>query len=1083
MEENYIEVFIGDPIANRAEETLLRALCVLAEARELQLVVLANFELSGRQFDFVVISPDRVVVVEAKSSAFSVRGNINGKWEYATADGGWAPATNGYQQAIQRKNILRDAIGNVAATFYPEAHVVFVDGLPKGSKLTPGNFKVHVGDLDTFLAVFERAEGNPWPLSEWRQWAIRLRLRRVPLTEAFDNAPAELLGHYREAVIEDYRLQSDDWIAADDRQRNAIVKALEDENAGVFVSGPSGCGKTLMAKAATTQLARRGVAVLFVQAKDISVSLAEAIQMEVRLVADMPLTPLLKAIRQTATPACIILDGLNELSGAVVERTLRGVKVLARRYGARLVVTSQRKRPDVFMGLADVEVQTPSLDLKRAIATALSPTLSDPAKQVIEAVKSGLEARMVGELQSELGPRATRSNLLDQYIRKRLGTGARAGYAALRSFALHLVGHLSYSASETSFDDFTLANGLDDEQCEILVSSGLMVRRAGRVSFFHEIFLYGCAAQAYARLAESDTGAVSKALNTAFAETLAGDVLAAIDDEPTALEILEASTNPDVLARAAKGEYGAVANSAAERILAQAASRIQSDIARMALRLTVTNGAVSVEWGELPEHDAEEIARFCALGVAAKNGTMIEDYLRLCRAMDNRLLAERRRLVEETRKHRIGLRSASFGLAYLGLYSGRNSSFLKMVLAARPFLERGTFSDALRQRSLIDLTSGELHFAMEHRDLLYSGHETSFCEQLAEVIEARFRYEPYHVQLAILHAAGFVRGASDLALARLTEAITQLDANRFGVFISTSIVEALKLLGALDDDAESAREGIRDQVRGALGGDDNEDSFEQALTVYGAQFDHPFDHVFWEEVHALSASDKRRLVTRAFRAESIRKSLSLRWVAMELSEYDDPKDAHFFASYSRCPEIHPQWQDEIATFVLGTRFLARHRVALPTAPTDTVGQRCFAHLREIVVSAEIRSSEAIRAASQAWDALQLLPAPLVMGSLHDIACEGLGQNLPASESNSYRPIDVIRIFPNELLRTVRHFIRNGAPAVSAHGHKDEQATAWAFQLIGELGHRGDLGALRALANKREFARSATDAIRKIELRK
>lgn len=67
------------------------------------LLVLANFELSGRQFDFVIITAGRVVVVEAKSSAFPVRGEINGSWEYATADGQWVPATNGYQQVLQRK--------------------------------------------------------------------------------------------------------------------------------------------------------------------------------------------------------------------------------------------------------------------------------------------------------------------------------------------------------------------------------------------------------------------------------------------------------------------------------------------------------------------------------------------------------------------------------------------------------------------------------------------------------------------------------------------------------------------------------------------------------------------------------------------------------------------------------------------------------------------------------------------------------------------------------------------------------------------------------------------------------------------
>ena len=54
--------------------------------------------------------------------------------------------------------------------------------------------------------------------------------------------------------------------------------------------------------------------------------------------------------------------------------------------------------------------------------------------------------------------------------------------------------------------------------------------------------------------------------------------------------------------------------------------------------------------------------------------------------------------------------------------------------------------------------------------------------------------------------------------------------------------------------------------------------------------------------------------------------------------------------------------------------------------------------------------------------------------------------------------------------------------VSTHGYKEERATAWAFQLIGELGDRSDLGSLRSLANEREFARFCANAIRRIEAR-
>ncbi|NTJ63149.1 hypothetical protein G6M50_08090 [Agrobacterium rhizogenes] len=1081
--DEYLDVFIGDPIAHRSEVKLLRAMSKFSNEHKQPLLVFANFELSGRQFDFVVITASRVVVTEVKSSAFPVRGDIEGTWEYATADGGWATVTNGYKQALQRKNILRDAMGRVPREFHPDAHVVFSDDIPEGSNLPLGNFKVHVGGLAEFLTALSRKDGNPWSLEEWRQWAERQRLRRVPLIEAFDNAPAELMRRYREALVRDYQPQADGWIAASDQQRDAISSALVGGSTGVFVTGPSGCGKTLMAKAAAVHLARDEAVVLFVHAKEISGSLADVLKAEIALVADIPLASLLRAVRQTSARACIFLDGINELPGAIFEKTLRGLKILARRYGAQLVVTSQGKRPSILEGLALIAVSEPDDDLKNRIATSVAASsLSAEAKKVLAGVRSGLEARMVAELQGELGPDATRSSLVDQIIRKRLGQKARTCYAGLRSFALQLFGQFSYSVTETAFDEIMIANGLGDEQCETMLSSGLLERRAGRISFFHEMFLFGCAAQAYAQLARSETGTVSQTLNTAFAEALAPDVLAAVDDETTACKILGSLTSADILAKSAMGESGPIAKSASRKILARAVSRILSDIESLRLVLRLSEDKVNVEWEKLPDYSKEEIAQFCGLGIAAKYGAAVEEYLKLCRAMDARLLSERKRLDEDARRYNIGLRNVSFGLAYLGLYSGWKSSFRLMVGAAQSFWEDVGQSEIMRSKHLMDLTSGELHFVVEHRHFLYAGHESSFCEQLAEVITARFRREPYHVQLAILHAAGFVRRASEKALSTLTEALQQLEPNDFHIFISTSIVEALKPLGALDDSAEEAREGIKHELHTVLDGKDEEDIFEQALSIYIAQFDHPFDGIYCEEINALSDIDKKRLVTRAFQADSVRHSMSLKWLATAVSEEDDPSDAPLFIRYARYPETNPHWQDEIAVFVLATRFLARHGVALPETPTDDDRQRCFVRLRDIVSYVEVRSQAALSAAAAAWEALLLMPAPIVISCLHDVVREGLEHRSPMPEPRGYGSVEILQLFPAELLKLGRLFLSQGTPAFDSCDRNDGQATDWAVSVVGELGDRSDLGTLRTLLNQQDFARSATGAIRRIETR-
>ena len=186
--------------------------------------------------------------------------------------------------------------------------------------------------------------------------------------------------------------------------------------------------------------------------------------------------------------------------------------------------------------------------------------------------------------------------------------------------------------------------------------------------------------------------------------------------------------------------------------------------------------------------------------------------------------------------------------------------------------------------------------------------------------------------------------------------------------------------------------------------------------------------------------------------------------------------------YARLPEINPHWQDEIAVFVLATRFLARHGVELPETPTDDDRQRCFVHLRDIVRYAEIRSETALSAAAAAWEALLLKPAPIVISCLHDVILEGLEQRSPMSESKSYGSVEISRLFHGELLKIARQFLLLGTPALDSHGHKNERATAWAVSLVGEFGDRSDLGMLRILLNQPDFARSATAANRQIEMR-
>ena len=103
------EIFIGDAIDEWSERRALAEIHIALTATGEPFILLANFQLGGRQIDSVVITTRHVVVVEVKASRLPVRGGLDGDWQRLHVSGEWRRYTNGYQQALGQKNRLRDA--------------------------------------------------------------------------------------------------------------------------------------------------------------------------------------------------------------------------------------------------------------------------------------------------------------------------------------------------------------------------------------------------------------------------------------------------------------------------------------------------------------------------------------------------------------------------------------------------------------------------------------------------------------------------------------------------------------------------------------------------------------------------------------------------------------------------------------------------------------------------------------------------------------------------------------------------------------------------------------------------------------
>lgn len=1088
MSENLTktEIYVGGKIEHASERKFIASVLSWLSDQGLHAVVLANIEIDGRQIDCIVATNNFVSVVEIKASQFPLRGDLNGAWARLSASGEWTDYTNAYQQAVGAKNRVRDAMQAVkpVGSFHPDGLVVFTSPLPEGSEVTPGNFKARVTTIDEFPKQLRLTGTSPWTVADWRAFARKYELTAVTLAEVTGSAEmqgtSELLRRYRDAMVSEYGPSGRQWLPETESQREGLLEAVV-ANAGCYIHGPSGCGKSLMAKWLVSKLAAQGHPVFFLAAKNFAGSWADSLRREVGLLVDDLPGNLYRAVARSDHLVFLVIDGINEF-GILMTEAIRGVRALARRMGAVLIVTGQDTRPVELNGLRSIEVARPTLDLKQRIAMSSGGRLSPVALDVLRGLGSGIEARLVGQIGTDLTADATRLLLIDEYVRKRLGQDARAGLFGLRRLAGMLHERVAFSVAEASFDELMHAEGLSFAQCDALFTTGILVRRAGRASFSHEMLLNACVAWSVAGTAREDATGLGERLSLPLLDPFAGDIVAAIDDSAVCHAVLSAATSSSLLVDAARGYFGAIAASAAMALLNETKEACVAEIRGARLRLWKEEDIVRVGWeaGCRRDWTGAERARLRAIGRRAIVGSGMDIFLRLCAEMDARLASERRRWIEFARQDKFPLRSQSFSLVYYGF--GESIGFTQVAGSTQRGFDPVSEEEIAYRPSIDELTSGQLHFFLQGRRHFFDRDDECLAEHLIYLFRERFRWEPYHVQLLMLDSVGFARVASQEIKDRLVEAVSAIDVSPANWGISSSIVDALKILGALDEGAEEARAEIMAEIASVLVDDERNVDCDLALALCVRMFDHPYDSIYAEEIHDLDEAMQRRLFRRAIQAPDAKRSMSLDWLVEKVASFGDPLDVALLQPLTGLPSrINPFPQEEWGAFAAATRFLGRHHGELEPIETATDEELCVAEVRSLIYSVEAGGDAAAAAVRHAWRRLGELRPQLVVGCLSEIQRALHERPYRRDGVEFYPSLDLVAVYPDECLAVARKFIDDGALAEFYHQVPDqERGVSFAFDVVGEYGDRSDVERLRVRSRAHRFARHALAALRRLD---
>ena len=447
--------------------------------------------------------------------------------------------------------------------------------------------------------------------------------------------------------------------------------------------------------------------------------------------------------------------------------------------------------------------------------------------------------------------------------------------------------------------------------------------------------------------------------------------------------------------------------------------------------------------------------------------------------MDKRLASERQRLAEDARQAKFPLKSQSFWLAYYGF--GNQIGFTHVCRAGHPD-SRKLFGEVPKKEvNLAEMSSGQLHFTLENRHAFFGyDEEGRFAEELIYLLRERFRWEPYHVQLAILNAVGFARNAPDETLARLVDAINRLEVSPANWAINSSIIDALKCLGAIDENDETRNE-IRHELYSVLGDDEGNVDKDLALSLCVRMFDHPYDWIYAEEIFQLEEALRRRLYRQAFGASDIKQSMSLAWLSGQIASFDDVADAALFWPLAGLPDpSNPFAQEEWAGFAAAACFLGRHGAGLPPIGGDLPADRCLADIRILIYAAESGRLADLEEARRAWQRLDTMPTQLVIGCLSEVHAALIERHRDKGDETC-GPLNLMDVYPTDCLKVARRFVEDGVEAEYFHRvPRRERGPSFAFSVVGRHGDRSDIDRLRGLSRAHPFARYALTALKTLD---
>lgn len=932
-------IYIGEPIQHKSEYDCLTAIYTVLKSLNSWSYIFANFHIEGRQIDFAIFTRNNILLIEAKGYTLPVSGEINGQW-FQNGPYGTTKIGNAYNQALNAKNSLRDGIQKkFHINGYPNAAVIISPIIPFGSKLTKGDFKVKVSDLNTLSDIISHPSTATLNQTECQLLANIFNLEAVSSLEAasdsniffvekkyltYINAFSELYSlNIKEYISDNYEFNENTYNFPD-----IISKTINTSN-GILIKGPSGCGKTLLLTKYALSCIEHDFIPIFISAKDFIGKFKNILDKEVNLLCNLTTVELIKISRILGKAIVIFLDGYNECPINLQSQLTRSLKAFSLRYNAKVIISSQNNLAyHDLLKIDEIHVKHPTQEFKIILSkTNKNTDHSTHILNLLETAKSGLEASLIGKIGISLPLNASKFIIFETYARKKLDNFYQNGIEILSSLANYLVQSARFTISIREFDRLCKTNNIDIDTRKIVLESNLIKERGDIVSFSHELFFLTFTAESAIRESYNNIEKIISLLNSPRFNSAKIFIIGAIEDDFILKEVLNYCTDPHILTACAEGECGAIA----QKIINE---KIQSHLLNMCteaknIRFKIDKTGwlnISIDKDSCNPQLKDFESYLDIITKEILSGNYINEILTACKNMDNTIQKFSKENSIEAKTKKISLLHGVFSNAYL--YQ-KEISLTKLInniqlrFLSRYSKNKDKFYLSLESAWLSANSLGQYYFLLKISSRIKSKKVISIITLLFKDLS---KY-PHHFQLDLINFCMYLKDINEEYRIKIIEALESL--NNTNIILNTCIIDALNSLGALEKDRDNYLSVIHSEINTILT-QDNTLSDELAWGYYSKQFDHPFCESYSEELESLDITNRKILLIKACRGVNKSFSFFVGNLINDLAKINDQSVVSVLIPYTSLPtKDHFMPQDAIEAFVNAHEALGKFAVDLP----------------------------------------------------------------------------------------------------------------------------------------------------------